>query len=303
MTDRGDYIDILGRIGNIYPAEYEGRGLFKSDEIYEFQTAQVCEIDNLIEFLNKRIEQVSKVCTTKAPNVPSLPEEVTLEEHLLPQLNNINNLPIGIIRKNLKICNYNFFTDKANIISAKDIKSCIKLLETIIFMVRKLNHMTVLIDTEQELSSIGGTVNTYVDKNFEEFILKFEDFLDKEIDGKDIKVLCIITGLEKFQGSLYEKKAKAFFNGIKTLENINLIFVDSSFKLKKLGYEQWYSSLINNVNGIWIGPGFMEQTVINSNDYSNRFKEKINNQFAWISKNGEAELIKIVGSKEEDDEE
>ena len=36
--------------------------------------------------------------------------------------------------------------------------------------VRKLNQMIVLIDTEQELSSIGGMVNTYVDKNFEEFI-------------------------------------------------------------------------------------------------------------------------------------
>ena len=35
--------------------------------------------------------------------------------------------------------------------------------------------MVVLIDTEQELASIGGTVNTYADKNFEEFILKFEN--------------------------------------------------------------------------------------------------------------------------------
>jgi len=303
MTDRADYIDVLGRIGNIYPAEYEGRGLFKRDEIYEFQTAQICNIDGLIEFINKRVEQVKQVCTTKAPIIPSLPEEVTIEEHLLPVLNNINLLPIGIIRRNLKIYGYNFFNDKANIISAKDIKSCIKLLETIIFEVRKLNHMTVLIDTEQELVSLGGTVNTYVDKNFEEFILRFEDYLDKEIDGKPIKVLCIITGLEKFQGSLYEKKAKAFFNGVKTLENIHLIFVDSSFKLKKLGYETWYSGLVNNINGIWVGPGFMEQTVISCNDYSNRFKEKINNQFAWIAKNGEAELIKIVGSKEDEDEE
>jgi len=249
-TDRNDYIDVFGRIGNIYPAEYEGRGLFKRDEIYEFQTAQVCNIDGLIEFINKRVEQVKQVCTTSAPIIPSLPEEVTIEEHLLPVLNNINLLPIGIIRRNLKIYGYNFFKDKANIISAKDIKSCIKLLETIIFEVRKLNHMTVLIDTEQELVSLGGTVNTYVDKNLEEFILRFEDYLDKEIDGKSIKVLCIITGLEKFQGSLYEKKAKAFFNGIKTLENINLIFVDSSFKLKKLGYEYKLNQLIRDLDTI-----------------------------------------------------
>ena len=47
----------------------------------------------------------------------------------------------------------------------------------------------------------------------------------------------------------------------------------------------------------------MEQTVISSNDYNNKFKEKIDKQFAWVSKNGDAELIKIVGKKVTDDEE
>ena len=158
-------------------------------------------------------------------------------------------------------------------------------------------------DTEQELSSIGGSVNTYADKNFEEFILKFEEFLDAQIDGKDIKVLCIIAGLEKFQGSMNEKKFNGFFKGIKTLDNVNLVFADSSFKLKKVGFENWYSSVTNNSNGIWVGNGFMEQTVINCNDYGNKFKEQIDKQYAWVAKNGEADLIKIVGEREKEDEE
>ena len=303
MNDRGDYIDLIGKIGNIYPAEFDGRGLFKMDEVYEFQTSQICILDKLIEYITEKAEQAKKMSTSIAPLIPSLPEEVLIDQHLLPALSDIKALPIGINRKNLKICHYNFFYDKANIISAKEIKSCIKLLETIIFEVRKLNHMTVLIDTEQELSSIGGTVNTYVDKNFEDFILKFEDFLDKKIDGKNIKVLCIISGLERLQGSLNEAKAKGFFNGIKTLDNIHLIFVDYSFKLKKMEYEKWYTSLINNSNGIWVGPGFLEQTVISNSDYSGKFKENINKQFAWVSKNGTAELIKICGSVEDDYEE
>ena len=303
MNERADYIDLIGKIGNIYPAEFDGRGIFKREEPYEFQTSQVCELDKLIEYVTQRAEQVKKVSPNNAPIIPSLPDIVTIEEHLLPHLKTINAIPIGITRSNLKLCTYNFFMDKANLISSKKIKDCTNLLKTIIYGVRKLNHMTVLIDTEQELSSLGGMVNTYVDKNFEDFILKFEDFLDREIAGKNIKVLCIISGLEKFQGSLNEKKAKGFFNGIKTLDNINLIFADSSFKLKKLGYEQWYTSLTNNINGIWVGSGFMEQTVISSGEYSNLQKEKISNQFAWVAKNGEASLIKIVGSKEEEDEE
>ena len=302
MSDRSDYIDLLGKIGNVYPAEFEGRGLYRDDEVYEFQTAQVTDPDNLVEFIKNKIKLVSENCKTKAPNIPSLPEVVTIEM-LDKDITNINNLPIGITKRNLKTSFYNFFNDKATIISSKDVKHTKDLLSTIIYGVRKLGNMVVLIDTEQELASIGETVNTYADKNFEEFILKFEQFLDKEIDGKNIKVLCIIAGLEKFQGSMNEKKFNGFFNGIKTLENVNLIFVDSGFKLKKVGFESWYSGVTNNANGIWVGPGFMEQTVISCNDYNNRFKEQIDKQFAWIAKNGEAELTKIVGEREQEDEE
>ena len=302
MPDKNDYVDILGKIGNVYPAEFEGRGLYKADEVYEFQTAQITESDKLVEFIKEKIELVKQSCKTEAPKIPSLPEEVTIEM-LDKDITNINNLPIGINKKNLKTAFYNFFNDKATIISSKDVKNCIDLLKTIIHGVRKLNHMVVLIDTEQELASIGGTVNTYADKNYEEFILKFEQFLDKEIDGKDIKVLCIIAGLEKFQGSMNDKTFNGFFAGIKTLPNVNLIFVDSSFKLKKIGFETWYSGVTNNSNGIWVGSGFMEQTVISCNDYNNRFKEQIDKQFAWVAKNGEADLVKIVGEKEKEDEE
>ena len=126
---------------------------------------------------------------------------------------------------------------------------------------------------------------------------------DKIIDGTDIKVLCIIAGLEKLQASMNDKNFKGFFGGIKTLPNVNLVFVDSSFKLKKVGFEPWYTSVVNNSNGIWVGPGFMEQTVINCNDYNNNHKEKINKQYAWIAKNGEADLVKIAGEKELEDEE
>ena len=122
---------------------------------------------------------------------------------------NINNLPIGITKRNLKTAFYNFFSDKATVISSKDVKNCKDLLQTIIFGVRKLGNMVVLIDTEQQLTELGGTVNTYADNNFEDFILRFEKFLDDQIDGKNVKVLCIIAGLEKFQGSMNDKK----FNG------------------------------------------------------------------------------------------
>jgi S-DNA-T family DNA segregation ATPase FtsK/SpoIIIE len=301
MKDIGDYIDILGKIGNVYPAGFDGRGLFKDDIVYEFQTAQICDPDNLVQFVKNKIELVKEKSNVLAPNIPVLPEVVTIDI-LDKDIKDLKKLPIGINKDSLKTVYYDFFADKATIISSKDVVNCIDFLKGVIYGVRKLHHMTVLIDTEQMLSSIGGMVNTYADKNFEEFILMFEQFLDREIDGKNIKVLCIIAGLEKFQGSMNEDMVNGFFNGVQTLDNVNLIFVDSSFKLKKVGFEPWYDAVTNNSNGIWIGSGFMEQNVFNCSEFNADHREKINKQYAWIIKNNEADLVKIMGEKEKDEE-
>ena len=99
-----------------------------------------------------------------------------------------------------------------------------------------------------------------------------------------------------------EKKFNGFFNGVKTLDNINLLFVDSSFKLKKVGFESWFSGVTNNSNGVWIGSGFMEQNVFNCSSFGTEHKEKIDKQYAWVIKNNEPELVKIVGEKEKNEE-
>ena len=301
MLNRDDYMDLFGRLGNVYPAEYDGRGLFKKDMVLEYQSAQICNSDDLVEFVKSSAKLVSERNKTQAPIIPVLPDLITIDM-LTNYMTNIENLPIGMSKNTLKITNYNFFKDTATIISANDISKTSELLKTIITGVKKTNNLTVLIDTEQELTSIGGMVDTYVDKNFEDFILKFEQYLDSELDGKNVKLLCIIAGLEKFQGSMNESKFKGFFGGIKTFDNVNLIFVDSSFKLKKVGFEPWYSGIVDSSNGIWVGPGFLEQAVLRTQNSSKFNKEQIDENFAFVVRKGEAELIKIVGRTGEDEE-
>ena len=301
MLERDNYINILGKLGNVYPADFDGRGLFKKDKVLEFQTSQIFESDSIIDFLTAKQEFILKKETKRAPKIPVLPEEITLEM-LTGNMNNIKALPIGMNKNTLKISTYDFFEETANLISSKNIVNTIELLKTIITGVKYTKNCTVLIDTEQELSSIGGMVDTYVDKNFEDFILKFENFLDREVDGKNVKLLCIIAGLEKFQGSMNEGKFKGFFNGIKTFDNVNLIFVDSSYKLKKVAYEQWYTGVIDNSNGIWVGPGFIDQAVIKASNPEIFRKIQVENNYAFVVKHGDTELIKIVGGVKQDEE-
>jgi len=47
-------------------------------------------------------------------------------------------------------------------------------------------------------------------------------------------------------------------------------------------------------NGIWIGSGVMEQPVIKLADMNKKYKEKITEEYAWIFKNSNATLVKLV---------
>ena len=70
--------------------------------------------------------------------------------------------------------------------------------------------------------------------------------------------------------------------------------VDNAFKFKKINFESWYSSFVQNVNGIWIGAGLQDQSVIKLSNYDKKYATKITNEYAWIVKNGVASLIKLV---------
>ena len=81
---------------------------------------------------------------------------------------------------------------------------------------------------------------------------------------------------------------------IVTLENANVIIIDSSYQIRKLTTELWYSSNIRSDQGIWIGSGITDQTAIRLNSGSRIYNEKINNNFAWVIKNGQGTLIKLM---------
>ena len=64
--------------------------------------------------------------------------------------------------------------------------------------------------------------------------------------------------------------------------------------VKKFAYETWYSNSIVNVDGIWLGNGVFEQSIIKMNDFDNRYRTQISDDYAWVFKNGNSDLIKII---------
>ncbi len=301
MNSKEGYMDILGKIGNIYPADVPGRGLFRGESVYEFQTASIGETDNMIEFIKSKAEELSKT-NPKAKSVPVLPDYITLDM-LENYLTSLKSVPIGIIKETLKPYLYNFKGDKATLISSNDLENCKEIVSNLLKQFKKLeNTLSILIDSEEVFSEFKPLADSYCFEKFDEFIKQIVDFIDQKIVNSQYNLVVVITGVEKLKNSAETANIDSLMKKIKTVDNCNALIVESGYKLKKMAFETWYNDLVVNSNGIWVGSGVSEQTSIKASEYNKKYTVQIKNDFAWVFKNGAGQLTKLIGGENSNEE-
>ncbi len=294
MNDKNDYMNILGKIGNVYPADYVGRGLFKKEIAYEFQVASICDDMQLVDHIKSLSVELSKRNTYVPERVPVLPQQVTLDMvyQIEPTLKKIG---IGLVREDLSTYCYNFKADKATIISANDIESCVPLIHNLARTFKKMkNVLTVIIDDDDVFASEKDFVQGYFPNTQDKLLETLNYFVDQKLPTLPYDFMMIVSGVEKFKTLGSSTEISKLMDKLNSAKNANIIFVDSALKLKKVAFDSWYSSTVTNTSGIWVGSGAMEQSVIKLSDINKKYKEKLNNDFAWVFKNGEGELVKLI---------
>ena len=121
--------------------------------------------------------------------------------------------------------------------------------------------------------------------------------------GTEKELVFFLIGLEKFKMDTPAADINKFMDKMKQTKSVSIVFIESAFKLKKLAFESWYTSVVTNTNGVWIGPGVMEQAVIKLADMNKKYKDKITEEYAWVFKNSNGTLIKLVNDGGETNEE
>lgn len=299
MNTKDEYMDVLGKIGNIYPADFPGRGLFKGELVCEFQTAKICNDENIVEFIKEQANILSKTNPNKAKAIPVLPDIITFDM-LSDNLTSLKQVPLGIMKESLKTYNYNFKADKATIISSNELEDLSGIVTNLLNSFRKLNNVvSVLFDFEGVFEELKPLSNSYCNKDYDNFIEQIIKYYDEKIYNTDYNIAFLLTGMEKFKNSVSQKNIDELTKRIKDNDNCVCMFVDSNFKMKKLSFESWYLDMAVNSNGIWVGPGVSDQSVIKTNDFNKKYNAKIETDFAWIIKNGSGVLIKLINSDDD----
>ena len=294
LNNQDEYYSIFEGIGKKRPANIFGRGLVKLEDIYEFQTARICEPEKWNTYIKETNERLNKENKMKAKGIPVLPKRVTLE-HVKKALKGLNSIPIGINKNNLEICTYNFKKRFINMVTAKNIDIAAEFMLHIIEEINQLNGVKlVTFDAERIFQTESN-----IDEEYKKFVEELET-------PKTENTICVILGLDRFINEI-EGKEKNFYEMLKTaekLENYCFIIVDNFIKLKRREYDEWYKNFVNNDSGIWVGNGIADQYLISVVIKNRNLANNCGDSFGHVIEREIATEVKLLGMKDrgEDDE-
>lgn len=281
LNNDDEYIYIYEKIGKKRPSHLFGRGLVQLDgAIYEFQTAKVCEADKIQEKIKKQINIANKVSKVKAKEIPVMPDRVMFKD-IKRYIKTIQNVPIGISVKSLKVNTFNFKEDLINLILAR---SMTNLMEYMKYFYKEL--------------SLYKDINIYDFNTETRSVSEMQDELIKLNNEKinELQKIVIIIGIDKFVNNVLNGKEMfgKFVKEYSNIDNFNFIIVESESKIKNYQYDEWYRTFFNNDNGIWVGNGLNDQYIYN---ISNRkiIENNCDSCMGYTIKKGNITFLKFLG--------
>ena len=295
VNNEDDYYNIFENVGKKRPSNLFGRGLIsKNNQIYEFQTAKICQPEEFNVFIRDLIEKIKENNTTKALKIPVLPDRIAIEE-VKPNIKSLQKIPLGIFNDTLTWCEYNFEKRLITIITGRNVRDVGNYIGYIIEELKAIKNIEITIfDAEKILFDKKQDINT----DFKNFCASIEN--KKSNNQYNI---CVIIGLDKFLQNLGDMS----FEFIQKLhlaeekENYSFVISDSANKIKEHEYDDWYKQYVENDTGIWVGNGFDDQYVISLLD-RREIKNNIGNSFGYYVKSGVFKQIKLVGMKDTGEE-
>ena len=299
MNDSSDYYSIFLEKIKSKPRDIEGRGLALFNGVHEFQTASIVEDQsNLNDYLINESKKAREKYTVKAQPIPSLPDKVTLD-FVKNSIKDLSKVPIGVSRNNLNVVTYNFSYFKLTSIASNKLEYINTFMRSLIDVFLQINNLVIVfMDPFKYIPSLKEkklekSVLNYFDDNFEKVIEKSIE-LEQKKNNPNYKMLYIFYGIEKIKSQVAIDKMKKLFDEINKSSISLAIACDSAKNLTAIEYESWYSSLRVKTDGIWIGKGFAEQSVLKVGKITKEMSEPYTNNYGFYLSESSSELIKLL---------
>lgn len=301
-----DFSDILGSCRGKTPSKNKGRGLFKRDSIYEFQTAKITK-ENPIKYLTEFIKTQNKE-EIKAKMIPVMPEAVDYQ-YVKNDLD-YNNIIVGVNKNTLLLEKYNIIKNAINIISSYDLDSLYNFTNVLINQINYFsNYYQLYFINASDITFNNYEIKLQYTSNFNEIIDSLDGYINKiynkyeesnfdnNMFKNSKKIVLTIYGMSSFINKLNTESIKKFESVISKGSQMGIIsvfIIDENDLLKQFAYEDWFKFGADTSKGIWIGSGIVDQSIIKLNKIEREDREEITNEFGFVISKGKAHRVKLV---------
>ncbi len=296
LKDKFEYSEVLGTKVTIPPAETPGRGLLDNSGPHEFQTASIVgDISELSKYVLTFIEELKKVNSTKVQKIPTLPDNVRFDD-ISEYIKDLTSVPIGIVRKSLDPLIINLKESIGYIVSSNKVQNTEKFVKSFLEVLKASKTSVILIDGMKALENDKQNVANYFDDNYDVVIDKIITYINDRIANKSAgDVALIMYGVDKIKSKLSDdKKLNELTSLIKKNEEIPMILIDDALKLKQYQFDDWYKDLFGNAEGVWIGSGVSDQTLLKTTGFNKEYTLPYPNNMAFHVIDGMANLFKTI---------
>ncbi|MEH7115070.1 type VII secretion protein EssC [Neobacillus niacini] len=321
LNDTTEYSGVLGNVDGVYPSKFKGRGIFKTENVYEFQIAQISkDASDMYSFVTDYCRDYQqKWNKNSAKRIPILPDKVDI--HYIQdeiRFNQTSRIPIGIEKSTLSLATYDFTASPVNLVTSITGDECSAFVQGLAEAITmKDSREVIVLDAADSFVNDSGRAYRYVtgSQSLEEMIvylfttLVHRNNTTKETiaEGKAAPVFenitCIIHSFTELNAQLSDDgkdKLKVFLERVNGL-NVTIIFSDAVDKLSSYTYEPWFQNHVSLSEAVWVGNGIADQYTLKINKISNDMYGELPEDFGYVVNKGKVKLVKLLTTAASDE--
>jgi len=313
LTTDSDYMTLLGKTEGLLPSKIKGRGLIKTDDVYEFQTAHI--VSDIVQF--GHVREICEKCRTTwkgqpAPPIPMLPDNVNVEylSNYIQDRAGLN-VPIGIENKTLAIHYYDFSNAFAHLILSNNDEYLPFAGALSKLMITEYDSDVIIIDSQRRFSEQLGEKSGYyvstdkieeaVDDLFDVICARAATYKQAIANGKaaeafkpKVVIINSLSSLKSIVSSKCNERLSLLLETGETYYNIIVVIAEAAKNLTNYSYDTWYKKHITQNDGIWVGDGFTAQYHIKPGTITKEMREETEDGFGFSLIKGKAVKIKAL---------
>ncbi len=316
LNDAAEYASVLGNVEGVYPSKFKGRGIMKSDRIYEFQIAHTHrDVENRFEHIRKYGEDYAAGWTEPAARrIPILPELIDAN-FLMAEIKygRAGKIPVGVEKNSLQTACFHFDQHYIQLVLSQtnDNAGFVQGLAEVLSAKAEAEVAVVdpdnkLVDDELKNYTYYGNPTDWdhvVAQLFNTLVRRNNTYKDAIAAGEPVpafaKQTWIIHSLASLNSRISDDskdKLRVLLEKGEASYQVNFIICERVSSIASISYEAWFKTKVIPNEGIWLGNGIADQYQLKIGKLTSELYRDIGDDFGYIVTNGKPVLMKLVTS-------